>query len=318
MKRYPAILGSFYNTPLCILPAKAEEIAAFLDAKITGAAYDPKIAEEPQGYCLSPSGEQVALDKISAVSSGDAFLAVLPLFGTMYQHGGMEMEYSGGVSTERFGAQFAALDANPAVKTIVIHAHTPGGQIWGTRETSDLIWAATQRKSTRVVTAGNSMIASAGVWVGTAANEVYLTPGGEMGSVGVLMMHTDVSVAEEKRGIKRTIITTSEKKIEGHPYAPLADETAAAWLAECQQSLVAFHAALARNRGTTMAKVESDFGGGGMLRAEDAVKAKMADGVMTFRDVIGQEMDRLKSGASPRGSRPLANVNDLKLQEIDA
>ncbi len=314
MKRYPAILGSFYNTPLCIHPAKAEEIAAFLDAKITGAAYDPQVAEEPQGYCLSPAGEQVALDKMSAVSSGDSFLAVLPLFGTMYQHGGMEMDYSGGTSTEKFGAQFSALDANPAVKTIVIHTHSPGGQIWGTAELSDLIYAARERKQTRIVAAGNSMIASAATWVATAASKVYLTPGGEMGSVGVIMMHTDVSVAEEKRGIKRTIISTSDKKIEGHPYAPLADETAAAWLAECQQSLVKFHAALARNRETTPARVEGDFGGGGMLRAADAVKAGMADGVMSFRDVIGQEMERLRVASVPR-SKARANANDLLLAE---
>lgn len=315
MKRYPAILGSFYNTPLCLLPAKAEEIAAFLDARITGVAYDPKVAEEPQGYCLSPAGEQVALDKMSAVSSGDAFLAVLPLFGTMYQHGGMEMEYSGGVSTEQLGAQFAALDANPAVKTIILHTHSPGGQIWGTSELSDLIHAAAKRGATRVVTAGNSMIASAATWAGTSANEVYLTPGGEIGSIGVLMMHTDVSVAEEKRGIKRTIITTSAKKVEGHPYAPLAEETAAKWLAECQASLVKFHGAMARNRGTTPARVESDFGGGGMLTAEEALKVKLIDGIATMRDVVGAEMDRLKSSSSRSTAKAKFNANDLAVAE---
>lgn len=315
MKRYPAILSSFYNTPLCILPSKADQIAAFLEAKAMGVSYEPVIEEEEPGYCVSLAGNQVALDKIAAVSAGDSFVAVLPLFGTMYQHGGLEMQMSGGTSTERLGAQFSALDANPAVKTIILHTHSPGGQVWGTGELSDLIHSAAKRGSTRVVTAGNSMIASAATWASTSANEVYLTPGGEMGSVGVIMMHTDVSQAEEKRGVKRTIIATSDKKVEGHPYAPLGEETAAAWMAECQQTLTKFVDALARNRRTSSAKVESDFGQGGMLSAQDAVKAGMADGVATFRDVLGAEMDRLKSAVAPR-SAGRSNANDLRLEEV--
>lgn len=314
MKNYPAILSSFYNTPLCILPEKADEISAFLEAKASGLAYEPKIVEAPEPYCVSPGGNQVAVDKMAAVSAGDAFVAVLPLFGTMYQHGGLEMEYSGGTSTERFGAQFSALDANPAVKTIIIHAHSPGGQIWGTQETSDLIHAARQRGDTRIVTAVNSMAASAALWVGTSAHEVYVTPGGTMGSVGVLMMHVDVSKAEEKRGIKTTLVATSDKKIAGHQFAALGEETAAEWLAECQKSLNVFVGALARNRGVSAAKVESDFGQGGMLRAQDAVDAKMADGVATLRDVLSAEMDKLR--AVGRGNTK-ANARALALAETE-
>lgn len=314
MKRYRAILGTLYDTVHCILPAKLDEIAAFLEAKAGGLAIEePVEVEEPVVYGLAVgSGEQVALDKMTAAGSGDAFLAVMPLFGTMMQHGGLEMSMSGGTSTEQFGRQFDALDANPAVKTIVIEGHSPGGQVWGTQELSDKIFAARERGATRIVGAVNSQIASAALWTITAANQVFVTPGGEMGSVGVVTMHVDVSEAEQKRGIRRTLIATPDKKIEGHPFAALDPETAAEWLAGCEKTLTRFVGALARNRKVSDEHVRSGFGGGGMLRADEAVRAKMADGVATFGDVLAAEMEKLRSVG--RGNAK-ANARALDLAE---
>jgi ClpP class serine protease len=311
MKSYPAILGTLFNTLHCILPSKLEDIATFVESAAAGTLVAMEPPEQRQPYCLSADGRDVSVSDIT--SAGPGYVAVLPLFGTMFQHGSMEMNASGGTSTEQFGRQFSALNASPAVKTIVIEAHTPGGQVWGTEELSNLIYAA--RGRTRVVTIVNSQMASAGLWVGTAAEQVFITPGGEMGSVGVVSMHVDVSQSEEKRGIKRTLIATPDKKIAGHPWAPLDSETAVEWHSKIEGTMDRFVNALARNRRVSTDHVRAKFGGGGMLTSRQAVNARMADGVATLNEVLGGEIRRLKGGTG--GGNARANARQLELAEAE-
>lgn len=316
MKKYPAILGRLYNTPHLIAPGKLEEIAAFMEALARGVPPAERVVvEAPEAYCLDASGERAGVDTVNATAAGDAFVAVLPLFGTMQQHGSLEVEYSGGTSCEQFGRQFDRLVKNAAVKTIVIEAHSPGGGVYGTSELSDLIFAA-RDSGTRVVAAVNSECASAALWVATAAAEVYVTPGGQMGSVGVVVLHREWSKWEEQEGIKTTIIATPAKKAAGNPFEPLGADAAAEILAGCEKSLSRFVAALARNRGCAEDKVRSDFGAGGMLRADEAVKAGLADGVAAFRDVLAAEVGRLR-GDTGRGNAK-ANARAIRLADAEA
>lgn len=313
MKSYKAILSTLFNTPHCILPSKLEDIACFIESAAAGTLVAMEPPEQPEPYCVSLDGEQLALAEMTASGAGGGFVAVLPLFGTMFQHGSMEMNASGGTSTEQFGRQFSALNNNPAVKSIVIETHSPGGQVWGTEELSNLIYSA--RGQTRVVSAVNSQAASAALWTSTAAEQVFITPGGEMGSVGVVTMHVDVSQSEEKRGIKRTLIATPDKKIAGHPWAPLDGETAAEWKSEIESTLSRFVGALSRNRGKSAEHVTSKFGGGGMLDANQAVKAGMADGIATFDEVLAGEIGRLKAAAGRGNAR--SNARRIELAEAE-
>ncbi len=51
-------------------------------------------------------------------------------------------------------------------------------------------------------------------------NEVVVTPGGQVGSVGVFTTHADVSKAAEQEGVRYTIVQAGRYKTEGHPYGP--------------------------------------------------------------------------------------------------
>lgn len=315
MKHYPAILAAIYNTPHCILPEKLQEIAAFAEAVADGKPLTPVEIEGPLQRCYAVAdGELASSDRFSAAAAGDAFVAVLPLFGTMHQHGSLEMRYSGGMSTESFGRQFAALDANPAVKTIVIETHSPGGQVFGTQELGDLIFGARQRDETRIVAAVNSMAASAALWACTAAHEVVVTPGGAMGSVGVCYAHVDVSGAEKKAGLKTTLLATPEKKIAGNEFEPLADDVRAEILGRQEKTLGRFVAALARHRGVDEQHVRTKFGGGDMLRADEAVAAGMADRIAPLREVMAAEIERLRTRGAGNSR---ANARALDLAEAD-
>jgi ClpP class serine protease len=300
MKRYRAILGSLYNTQHCILPEKFFEIESFVLARSRGEAGNSDfVPPEPlAAMCYDLDGQEFAFSEAAAAKAPEPqtkkYVAVLPLFGTMWQHGGMEMEYSGGTSTDAFANEIRRLDANTSIPTVVINAHTPGGQAWGTEEAANVLYNARQMGRTRFITVANSQMASAGIWVGTAANEVYITPGGEAGSIGVLNVHQDMSKSEEMQGVKTTLVAYPEKKVEGHEFAPLDESARESLMVGIMHTYKRFTQAVARNRGVTPEKVESEFGGGGMLRADEAVTVGLANGIATLHEVVNREVEMLK------------------------
>jgi ClpP class serine protease len=54
------------------------------------------------------------------------------------------------------------------------------------------------------------------------------TPSGDVGSIGVITAHEDLSTAQEMLGVKTTLIAAGKYKGEGHPFAPLDTEARAA------------------------------------------------------------------------------------------
>lgn len=306
MKRYPAIFSTLYNTPHLMTREKYAEISAFMRAVAVGDRRRDRPStvhwEHTPPYCVTAGGERVAMDKIEAGGPAQQdFVAVLPLFGTLWQHGGIEMDASGGTSLTRWMADLRRLAANQAVRSIVINAHTPGGQVWGTQEASDLVWEIRNGGGPRLVTVVNSQMASGGVWIGTAAERVAITPGGEAGSIGVVYEHVDTTGADEQAGIKSTLLAFPAEKMLGWSGPPLSDEGRAMIEARIQDTYARFVAAVARNRGVSKSKVQKDFGGGRMLAAKDAVAAGLADEVATLDAVVAGELKRLeRSGRRSR------------------
>lgn len=313
MKRYDAILSALYNTPQVIYEQKLQEIAAFIEYRLAPGATAPKYNKEQldhSAWCIDTAGERVGIDQVPAAGGNRQFVAVLPLFGTLFQHGGLEMDASGGTSTDDWQKAFKRLDANPSVKTIVIETHSPGGQVFGTQEAADAVRAARDSGRTRIVSVVNSQMASGAIWIGTAANQVFVTPGGEMGSIGVVAMHRDMSGAEAAEGVKTTLIAMPPKKVEGNEFAPLDENAMASFEDRIQKTYGRFVGAMAQNRRVSAAKVESDFGGGGMLKADEAVKAGLADGIATMGEVMDREVSRLKMAGrkSVRNQAALAGL----------
>jgi len=128
--------------------------------------------------------------------------------------------------------------------------------------------------------------ASAAYWIGSQATKFYVTPSGEVGSIGVWSMHVDYSRANEQDGIAVTFVSAGEHKVEGNPHEPLSDEARAEMQRSVDETYREFVAAVARGRNVTPAKVLADFGNGRMLTARAAVQAGMADAVKPFEAVL--------------------------------
>jgi signal peptide peptidase SppA len=164
--------------------------------------------------------------------------------------------------------------ADPTAKTVDLIIDSPGGSVLGLPETAEAIRAANRIKPVRAFVTG--IAASAAYWLAAQASTITLTPSGEVGSVGVLDIHADVSKALDNAGIKLTAVTAGEHKVERAPFTALSDDARAHMQSGVNAWYGDFLSAVHNGRGTRVSP-NSNFGGGRMLSAREAVAAGMVD-----------------------------------------
>ncbi len=245
-------------------------------------------------------------------SSAVGTVAVVPAIGTLTQRG--EMITSAKTrSTAQIAAEVRAAAAEPSVDAVLMEIDSPGGEVFGVPEA----WASIREsaKMKPVIAFANSIAASAALYLASAADEFWITPSGEAGSVGVYALHIDASKALEQMGEAWDFIvaTKSPYKIEGNPTGPLTDEARAYLQRDIDRYMGMFIRDLARGRGVSEKQVEIGFGGGRMLSPADAMRVGMADGVATFEQAIRRAADlsRQRRNGGDRAARAMMDPVEL-------
>jgi capsid assembly protease len=113
-------------------------------------------------------------------------------------------------------------------------------------------------------------------WLASQASTVTLTPSGEVGSVGVLDLHADITKALDNAGVKITAVTAGEHKVERAPFTPLSDDAKAHMQTSVNQWYGDFLSAIRRGRGARV-RSDSNYGNGRMLGWRDALALGMVD-----------------------------------------
>jgi len=293
------VLQAFVETPWAIQASKLVALEEIVLRHVAGEKLDAEEIQTRIHGAQRPENRQVQS------------VAILPLFGTIFPRANMLTEMSGATSAEQFGAQFAALLADPQVSAIVLDVNSPGGQVAGVAELSQQIFSARGQKP--VVAVVNHLMASAAYWIGAAADQVVVTPSGEVGSIGVFAVHQDMSAALDKAGIKVSLISRGKFKTEGNPYQPLGEEARAAIDARVGDYYEAFVAAVARNRGVTAEAVRNGFGEGRAVGAQQAVDLGMADAIGTLPETVNRLLNPNPVKDLPRSESRAPAQADLTL-----
>jgi signal peptide peptidase SppA len=207
-------------------------------------------------------------------------VAVIPLIGALYNR-----SQWGGPSMAAFRANLAAAVANPDVGAVILDIDSPGGTVAGTPETAAAVRAAGAVKPVTAVV--DSLAASAAYWIASQAGSIVVSPSAEVGSIGCLVVHMDLSSMLEAEGIKTTIIRSVPAKAEGNPFEPLSADAITAIKGEVDATHADFVRAVAAGRKTSQANVNETFGQGRTVSAARAVSLGMADRVGTMADVLG-------------------------------
>lgn len=241
-------------------------------------------------------------------------IAVIPVHGSIVQRAGMMTEWCGGTSTQQISAALAEARNDETVGQVLMEFDTPGGSVYGVGELSDEIHEA--RKTKPVVGIANSLSASAGYWLMAQCSECYVSPGGEVGSIGVWTAHEDLSKALEAEGVHITLVSAGRYKVEGNPYEPLDRDAAGFMQSRVEDYYGAFVDAVARGRGVAAGTVRNGMGQGRVLGARQALAEKMVDGVLTLEQLIAQMRDGKRRGL-PASSKQQAGARRRQLQMLE-
>jgi signal peptide peptidase SppA len=238
----------------------------------------------PDALARVLKGQWLSSDWLAAKPStehrGPHKIAIIPIQGVLSKDGPSWM----GSNYDTITDAVEKAGADPAVKRVVLAVDSPGGEVTGLPETAAVLAQVAKVKPVSAMVEGTA--ASAAYWLTSQASDVTLTPSGEVGSVGVRMMHVDVSKMLEDAGYKVTELYSGNFKTEWSPFKPLSDDA----IGDMQTRLSAAHndflTGVANGRGNRVSAEmrRTRMGEGRMFGADKAVSHGLVDKIQTGRE----------------------------------
>jgi signal peptide peptidase SppA len=325
MSRYTAriVLEQISNRPALIAPQFVRGTQALGDGWGVGAvirdlatadvdteeaAWKRRKVELAQAY--SPGSGPMMDVKPFAFADGKA---IIPIHGMLINR--FPYSWGGATGYNFIRSQVAAAMSDPDVDGIIYDVNSYGGLVSGCQETSDAMFAASGgqggKPSLAVVDAN---CYSAAYYLASAADQIAVTPSGGAGSIGVLMMHIDVSKALDEMGVKVTFIHAGKHKVDGNAFEPLSEQVTRDLQAEIDTMYDSFVATVARNReGLTEKAVRATEAR--IYQADAAKKVGLVDAVQqpsaaagAFFQPTNEDISTMATPAQPAANNAAADA----------
>ena len=233
--------------------------------------------EEAVLAAVLAGGPAVRAPRLASGAKGS--VAVIPVYGTISRLGW-------GASTNQLAGQIRQAVADPNIGAVVLDIDSPGGTVDGVDELASEIRVARSQK--KIIACTGGMCASAAYYLASACSEIAVAPSALIGSVGVYTMHEDDSGYLDNLGIKMTLVSFGENKVNGNPFEPLSDGARQEMQSMVDEFGGMFEAAVAKGRKTTQTNVHATFGQGKVFGAKQALKIGMADTIATLDEVLAR------------------------------
>ena len=320
-----------FNTPLLVEPSKAMAFLSGLGPRITGRQLQVAGLEMPPdvvahaalparaGILTNGLAEQYQQDGEAPFATTDS-VAVIEISGVLIHRGAWIGQSSGQTTYEGIVAQLAAATADPAVRGIALEIDSFGGEVAGVFDLADAIRAARSAKPVWAFVAEHAF--SAGYALASQADRIILPRTGAVGSIGVVVMHADLSGQLSDAGVKVTLIHSGTHKVDGNPYAPLPDPVRARIQAEIDAIRSLFGETVAAGRGRRLTAEAALATEAECYRGTEAVAAGLADegsdpasAFAAFADVVNRR--GLARSAGP-GRSPQSQQSKEKMMKPSA
>lgn len=288
------VLAEAMSTIWAVEPGRGMAMLNVLAARSRG---DAATAEDLDRASGIRAGRDARTSAATRMAGGS--IAVIPVMGLISQRSNLMQQICGGTSVQQLMAALQEAEADNSIDQIALVFDTPGGSVFGIQEAGAEIKRIAAAKP--IVGIADSLCASAGYWLMSQCSECFVTPGGEVGSIGVWQAHEDISKALEMSGEKVTLISAGKFKVEGNPYGPLDPAAKDFMQQRTDEYYRAFTTAVARGRGVGVDAVRNGMGQGRVLGAQDALSQNMVDGVAPLRAVLS-DMQRRPRQAGKRGT----------------
>jgi ClpP class serine protease len=280
------VFARLAGRPLAIAPRALDGLLAASQPVQARPAALPILREAepmaPRGYSVTESG-----------------VAVVSIVGPLVTRGDWLSMLLGAPSYGEVGEAVAAAFADPDARAVLLEVDSPGGEIGGLFDLVDRIAALRAASDKPLWAVASESALSAGFAIGSVADRLYVSRTAEVGSVGIVAIHVDESVADAMAGLNWTLIHAGARKVDGNPHEPLSGSART----DIQADVDALHAELvalvARNRGMSADAVGATEAA--IYRGQRAVTVGFADRLGT----VGQALAELAESLASSRPRPI-------------
>jgi signal peptide peptidase SppA len=271
----------------------------------------PEVNVSARYWDMKKATARVISERFTSSTPSGPRTAVIPIIGPL--NNDTDVCYYGGTSYPEIQAAVDDAVNDPTIGEILLLVDSPGGGVQGLPETADMLFKARSVKPVNAMVTGDA--ASAAFYLVSQASNITASPSAEVGSVGVLMMHADISKMLADAGITVTMIHAGKYKTELWPYAPLTDEAKAAAQATIDDLYAGFLSAVARGRGSRVspAMTKNNYGEGRMMSAKDAYAGGLVDNIQSMREYL---QEKTAKRVTPGHNANLLRKLDLEGMDI--
>lgn len=234
-------------------------------------------------------------------------VAVIPVYGVLLHRDNWCTPWATGY--DYIASRLQAAAGDDEVTRIILDINSPGGQVSGNFELSNLIYELREKKGIYGLADARAM--SGGYSILSACTKAYATDSAEIGSIGVVLMHMSQEEWMKDMGLKTTFIFAGKHKVDGNPYQDLPEDVKAAFQASVDRSYEKFVALVARNRGIEADAVRSTEAG--VFEADEAKSLGLIDEVMSPRAAYAAIQSEPVTGSTqPKGKKTMTTENPEK------
>nr|WP_323032972.1 S49 family peptidase [Paracoccus sp. (in: a-proteobacteria)] len=204
-------------------------------------------------------------------------IAVIEISGVLIHRGGWIGQSSGQTSYEGIAAQIEAAAEDPAVRGLALEIDSFGGEVAGVFDLADHIRAIRGSKPVWAFVAEHAF--SAGYALASQADRILLPRTGALGSIGVVVLHADLSGQLDQDGVRVTLVHSGQHKVDGNPYQPLPEAVRDDIQREIDVLRFLFAETVAAGRAGRLSQEAALATEAATFRGVDAVAAGLADEV---------------------------------------
>ena len=292
------------------LSGRSEEIYPYLAGQLNDKVWALDVRREAdvralmRAWAVGDQPNQPVMQGDRTTGASVPSIAVIPVHG-MINH---RFDFGSWMrSTIAIRAEVDDALNDPNVAAIILDVDSPGGIVDGTPELFDYLMGV--RGTKPIIAVANTLMASGAYYIAAAADEIVVTPSGEVGSIGVFLLHVDFSRMLDAEGITPTFIRQPPAKAEGNPWEPLSEDALEHFQGQVDTLYGEFVKAVAKGRGVKVSDVRSGFGEGRTVLAQEAKEVGLVDRVATFEQVVAGLSRQVKSGRRPRSDRDLVALS---------
>lgn len=223
MSNFINIKSKVLNQPLLLEPTYAQVLIGAIAEKLDVTQLTNLNGEELSFDQLKEGAFTFNVDRSQSkpyqVKDG---AALVPVSGSLVAKTGNLRPYSGMTGYDGIKANLDIAFADDNVNEIILMIDSSGGEVNGCFELCDFIYKNRDTKKMTALVGGQAC--SAAYAIASSCNTVLMGETSTVGSIGVIIAHSDVSKAMDEKGVKVTLLTAGKYKADGNPYEALSDD----------------------------------------------------------------------------------------------